>query len=136
MLPPVGWKKNYDFSWIVLKCGSGQCHQLIHLLSQHLLSSFCVPGPVLGPENTAVEMIQPMPSKSSQSFAGVVPLGFPWGSSKLLQSDRVVQWVPIFAYPFTRLRVLILTQPLTKCGTLDKLFDFCAFVSPTIRWGE
>lgn len=75
---------------MVLKGGSGQRNQWIHLLSQHLLSPFCVPGLLLGSENTAVEMTQPMPSKRSQSFAGVMHPGFTWGSSVPPQSDSVV----------------------------------------------
>lgn len=68
MLPSVGWKK-YSFSgcpqmW--LRRGrnknwegfGGQCYQLIHLLSQYLLSPYCVPGPVLGPENSDEKCLQ------------------------------------------------------------------------------
>lgn len=62
---------------------------MIHLLSQHLLDPYCVPDLVLGPENTAMNMIQPRPSEVSQSFAGVVLLGFSWAHPIFLQSDKV-----------------------------------------------
>ena len=58
-------------------------------LNRHLLSSFCIPGLMLDPENTAMKTAQPVPSKRSQPLQGLHIWGWGEGFFRLLHTPPI-----------------------------------------------